>query len=41
MMGGTFIIDAAIVGGNFRGILVLMRSRFWKNSLNNSLLELC
>jgi hypothetical protein len=40
MMGGTFIIDAAIVDGNFRGISILMRSGLWKNNLNNSLLEL-
>jgi hypothetical protein len=26
IMGGRFIIDAAVVGGGFRGILVLMCS---------------
>jgi hypothetical protein len=39
MMGGIFIINATIVDGNFREILVLMRSRLWKNNLNNFLLE--
>ncbi len=39
MMGGTFIINAAIVNGNFKEILILMRSELQKNILNNFLLE--
>jgi len=39
MMGGTFIINAIIVSGNFRKILGLMRSGLLKNNLNNFLLE--
>jgi hypothetical protein len=38
MIGGTFIIDAAVVGGNFKEMSVLMRLGLWRNSLNNSLL---
>ncbi len=37
-MGGTFIIDAAVVNGNFKEISILMHLRLWKNSLNNSFL---
>lgn len=33
-MGGKFIIGAIIVGGGFKGILVLMHSGLWKNNLN-------
>jgi hypothetical protein len=40
MMGGTFIINATIVDGNFREILVLRRSRLLKNNLNNFLLKI-
>jgi hypothetical protein len=39
MMGGTFIINTAIVGGNFSKILVLMCSGLWKNILNDFVLE--
>jgi hypothetical protein len=39
-MGGTFIINATIVGGNFREILILMHSELWKKKLNNFLLEI-
>jgi hypothetical protein len=38
MMGGTCIINATVVDGNFREILVLMHSRLLKNNLNNVLL---
>jgi hypothetical protein len=38
-MGGMFIINATIVGGNFRKILVLMRSGLLKNNLNIFFLE--
>jgi hypothetical protein len=38
MMGGTFIIDAIVVGGNFKEISILMHLGLWRNSLNNSLL---
>jgi len=34
MMGGSFIINATIVGGNFKEILVLMCSGLLKNNLN-------
>jgi hypothetical protein len=40
MMGGVFIINATIVDGNFKEILVLMRSRLLKNNLNNFFLEI-
>jgi len=39
MMGGMFIINATIVDGNFKEILVLMRSGLLKNNLNNFFLE--
>jgi len=39
MMGGTFIISATIVGGNFREILILMHSGLLTNNLDNFLLE--
>jgi hypothetical protein len=39
MMGGTFIIDVVVVGGNFRRILILMCLGLWRNNLNNFLLE--
>jgi hypothetical protein len=39
MMGGSFINDATIVGGNFKEISVLMRAGLWRNSLNSFLLE--
>jgi hypothetical protein len=38
-MGGTFIIDATIVDGNFKEILVLMHLGLWRNILNNFLLK--
>jgi hypothetical protein len=38
MMGGTFIVDAIVVGGNFKEISILMRLGLWRNSLNNSFL---
>jgi len=38
-MGGTFIVNATIVGGNFKKILVLMRSGLLKNNLKNFLLK--
>ncbi len=40
MMGGTFIINATIIIGNFKEISVLMCSRLWKINLNNFLLEI-
>jgi RAB protein geranylgeranyltransferase component A len=33
MMGGTFIINATIVGGNFRDILILMHLGVWKKKI--------
>ncbi len=36
-MGGTFIINATIVGGNFEKTLVLMCLGLFKNNLNNFL----
>jgi hypothetical protein len=39
MMGGMFIMNAIIVGGNFKEILILMRSWLWKINLNNYFLE--
>ncbi len=38
-MGGVFIINVKVGGGNFNEISILMRSGFWKNSLNNFFLE--
>jgi hypothetical protein len=38
-MGGVFIMNVVVGGGNFSEISILMRSGFWKNSLNNSFLE--
>jgi hypothetical protein len=35
MIGGTSIIDAIVVSGNFGEILILMHSRLWINNLNN------
>ncbi len=37
IMGGTFIINATIVGGNFEKTLVLMCLGLFKNNLNNFL----
>jgi hypothetical protein len=33
-MCGMFIIDVAIVGGNFKEISILMHLGLWKNNLN-------
>jgi hypothetical protein len=36
-MGGRFITSAIVVGGGFKGILVLMHLGLWRNNLNNFL----